>query len=250
MPTRLLSAALISAAGLLPALAHATPFYGHAYDLKSGKYLYTEVHQPKLEGERTVASTISYYAADGASLGKKTLDYRADPFVPTFKFNLNYNGYGEAIVSNSGGKIVLAKTPKGGAAEERKSIEKSGLIAADSGFHHLVQSLLPKLVAGETVPFRFAVAGQLDAYKFAIKKTGEGSFEGKPAVKLLVQANSLLKYLAPDLQLLYDATSKRLLEYKGVSNIHDPASGKAYTVRIIYPSKPPADAPKNLPPLS
>lgn len=222
-------------------------FYGYAYDLDSGKYLYTEVHQPSFENGREVASTIRYYTPDGKEVGYKTLDYRADPYVPKYRFDLPGEGYAEGITAN-GESITLLKI-SGKGKEKRKSIARDGFTAADSGFNHAVQDSLGKLLKGETVSFRFAVAGQLDSYRFKISKVGDGSFEGKPAVKLLVQADSLLRYIAPDLNLLYDAQGKRLLEYRGVSNIHDPATGKAYNARIVYFSKPPEDAPKNLPPL-
>lgn len=222
-------------------------FYGYAYDLDNGKYLYTEVHQPSFESGREVASTIRYYAPDGKELGHKTLDYRADAYVPKFRFDLYSAGYAEGITAN-GESITLLKI-SGRGKEKRKTIARDGFTAADSGFNHAVQDSLGKLVQGETVNFRFAVAGQLDSYRFKIKKIGEGSFEGKPAVKLLVQADSLLRYIAPDLNLLYDVQGRRLLEYRGVSNIHDPATGRAYNARIVYFTKPPEDAPKNLPPL-
>ncbi len=222
-------------------------FYGYAYDLDNGEYLYTEVHQPNFEGGKEVASTIRYYTPDGKEIGRKTLDYRADPYVPKFRFDLPGEGYAEAITANGESIDMLKISGKG--KEKRKSIQRDGFTAADSGFNHAVQDNLPKLLKGEVVNFRFAVAGQLDSYRFKIKKVGDGTFEGKPAVKLLVQADSLLRYIAPDLDLLYDAEARRLLEYKGVSNIHDPSTGKAYNARIVYFSKPPQDAPKNLPPL-
>ncbi len=228
---------------------HAEPsFYGYAYDLKTGKYLYTEVHSPVFEGGKETASTIRYYAADGREIGKKTLDYRADPYVPKFRFDLPAEGYAEAITGN-GNSIDMLKLPGKGKAEKRKSIKRDGLTAADSGFNHLVQDSIPKLLRGEIVRFRFVVAGELDSFRFKIEKVGDGTFEGKPAVKLLVQADSLLHFVAPDLNLLYDAQAKRLLEYRGVSNLHDPANGQAYNARIVYFTKPPDDAPKNLPPL-
>lgn len=223
-------------------------FYGYAYDLDSGKYLYTEVHQPVFEGGREVASTIRYYTPDGKEAGRKTLDYRADAYVPLFRFDLPGEGYAEGITDN-GSSIELLKISSKGKAAKRKRIERQGFTAADSGFNHAVQDNLGKLVKGETVNFRFAVAGQLDSYRFKLSNAGPGTFEGKPALKLLVQADSLLRYVAPDLKLLYDTDSKRLLEYRGVSNIHEPVSGKAYNARIVYFSTPPADAPKNLPPL-
>ena len=222
-------------------------FYGYAYDLESGKYLYTEVHQPRFENGREVASTIRYYTPDGKQMGHKTLDYRADPYVPKFRFDLPGSGYAEGITAN-GESITLLKI-SGNGKPKLKTIVRDGFTAADSGFNHALQDSLGKLLKGETVNFRFAVAGQLDSYRFKISKIGEGSFEGKPAVKLLVRADSLLRFIAPDLNVLYDAAGKRLLEYRGVSNIHDPATGKAYNARIAYFTKPPADAPKNLPPL-
>ena len=236
---------LVAATGVAQA---SDAFYGYAYDLASGKYLYTEVHSPVFEGGKEVASTIRYYTPDGKEIGKKTLDYRADAYVPKFRFDLPGEGYAEAITGNGESIEMLKISGKG--KEKRKSIARAeGLNAADSGFNHAVQDNLPKLVKGETVNFKFAVAGQLDSYRFKISKVGSGTFEGKPAVKLLVQADSLLRFVAPDLNLLYDASAKRLLEYRGVSNIHDPATGKAYNARIVYLAKTPDDAPKNLPPL-
>lgn len=243
---------LLTAAALLASTAtHAADskaFYGHAYDLDSGKYLYTEVHEPVFENGREVSSTIRYYAADGSLLGSKPLDYRGDRYVPTFRLSLVKEGYVEAITAN-GERVEMLKIDGKGKPEKRKSIAKEGLMAADSGFNHLLQDQLPALIAGQTLSFRFTVAGQLDSYKFRARKVGEGSFEGKAGVKLLVQADSLLRYLAPDLQLLYDPVTLKLLEYRGISNLHDPATGKAYMARIAYTSTPPPDAPKNLPPL-
>lgn len=229
--------------------AEGDPFYGYAYDLQSGRYLYTEVHQPKFENGKEVSSLIRYFSPAGELIGKKPLDYRGNYFVPTFRFDLLREGYVEGISSNKG-SIEMFKVAGKGKEEKRATVEIDGVTAADSGFNHLVQSVLPRVIAGETVPFHFAVAGELTSFKFRIKKVGDGSFEGKPAVKLLVQADSLLRFVAPDLQLLYDPAQKRLLEYKGVSNVHDPVSGKAYTARIAYFSTPPADAPKSLPPLN
>ena len=244
--TRAIAALLLAATTMT---AQATDsFYGYAYNLDTGKYLYTEVHQPVFEGGREIASTIRYYTPDGKEVGKKTLDYRADAYVPKFRFDLPGEGYAEGITSN-GDPIELLKVDGKGKPEKQKRIQRQGFTAADSGFNHAVQDNLGKLAKGETVSFRFAVAGQLDSYRFKVSNVGTGVFEGKPALKLLVQADSLLRFVAPDLHLLYDADSKRLLEYKGVSNIHDLATGKAYNARIAYFTKPPADAPKNLPPL-
>lgn len=246
MGSRIFFIAALLAGGF--ARAEGEPFYGYAYALDTGQYLYTEVHVPKFEGGREISSTISYYAADGSLLGKKPLDYRADPYVPLFRLDLVREGYAEAITA-VGDSIEMLKIAGKGKAAKRKRISRSGTMVADSGFNHFVQASLPSLIAGETVQFRFAVAGELDSFRFKARKIGESSFEGKPAVKLLVQPDSVLSLIAPDLNLLYDPATRQILEYRGVSNIHDPATGKAYQARIAYFSQPPPDAPKNLPPL-
>jgi hypothetical protein len=38
------------------------------------------------------------------------------------------------------------------------------------------------------------------------------------------------------------------LEYRGPSDVIDPKADEVYKTRIVYPSRTPADAPKNLPP--
>ena len=80
-------------------------------------------------------------------------------------------------------------------------------------------------------------------YRFRAQRIGAARFEGRPAVLIRVEPDSLLRWLVPSLELTYEPDERKLVEYHGVSNLHDPATGKAYNVRIIYPSKPPADAP-------
>lgn len=227
----------------------AQPFYGFAYDLKTKAYLYTEVHAPVVENGREVASAIRYYDPDGREIGRKTLDYRADPYVPKFRFDLPAEHYAEAIIAN-GPTIELVKISEKSEQHKKLAREDGELIVADSGFNHAVKDRLDALIRGETVRFLFAVAGQLDSYRFKVRQVGEGSFDGRPTVKLLVQADSLLRFVAPDLELDYDRQSHRLREYRGISNVHDPATGKAYMARIVYPRTPPADGPRTLPPLT
>lgn len=247
--SRVLFAVLaLLAAGALQASEQGKPFYGYAYDLDSGKYLYTEVHDPVFEGGKQVGSRVRYVAPDGSLLGTKSIDYRPDCFVPVFRTELLKEGYVEAVLS-SGANIDMLRVEGRDKPEKRKSVKKEGLMAADAGFHCLLQAKLPALIAGEKISFRFAVAGQLDTFRFEARKVGEASFEGRKAVKLLIEPDSLLRYIAPDLEMLYDPVSRDLYEFRGISNLHDPKTGSAYMARIAYYRVPPPDAPKNLPPL-
>jgi hypothetical protein len=242
---KLLSALALS--GLIAdAQAETLRFYGYATDLKTGKYLYTEVHQQNVEGDHWLGGTIKYYAPDGTKIADKKLDFSADPYVPKYSLDIPKEGYREAITAVSATSVTMEKTNKDGT--ESKTVDKTANMAADSGFHSTIVAHFDELQAGKTIPFVFAVAGQLTTYRFRVKKTGDTMFDGQPAVKLIVEPDSLLRMIADPLLLTY-STSKRLEEYRGISNMHDPATGNAYNVRIVYPDKPPKDAPANLPPL-
>ena len=221
-------------------------FYGYAYDLDSGRYLYTEVHQQQLSGDRWTSGSIRYYAPDGKELGAKTLDFAADPFVPTYDYQLPALGYREGITA-VGQQIAMRKTADG--KTRTASISNTPPIAADSGFHTFLRAHFQELLDGKTVAFTFVAAGNLDSFKFRAKRIDDTMFEGRKAVRFKVEANSLLRLVAPELYLTYDPEERRLLEYRGPSNVIDPERAEAYKARIVYPSQPPADAPKNLPPL-
>ena len=231
--------------GLMVASASAESlrFYGYATHLDTGKYLYTELHEQEVEGGKVQTATISYFDAAGKLVAKKILDYRQNRTIPVFRIDHQDQGYVEALRGMSGGKLDLLKVTREKGEESKQLPIPRGQVAADSGFNHLIQDNLPKLLAGETVQFHLVVAGNLDAYHFRAKKVRDDNFEGAPAALLRVEPDSLLRLLVDPLDLLYDPTTRRLLEYRGVSNILDPATGKVYKkVRISYSAKPPAEA--------
>lgn len=222
-------------------------FYGYAYDLATSKYLYTEVHEQHLAGGKWQGGSITYFWPDGRQLGHKTLSFSADPFIPVYRYEIPEQGYVEAI-SSVGDTIVMSKTTKADAVKT-DSIERRPDMAADSGFHSFLRAHFADLMAGRTVPFVFIAAGNLDSYKFRAKRIDDTTWEGRKAVRFQVEANSLLRLVAPSLTVTYDPDTQRILEYRGISNVHDPATGKPFTARIDYYDQPPPDAPRTLPPL-
>ncbi|HSW13555.1 MAG TPA: hypothetical protein VLI06_11995 [Solimonas sp.] len=241
-------AALLLLAGSAAQAEELQRFYGYAYDLKSGAYLYTEVHAQRVDGSRWSGGAIDYYDAAGNKFGHKTLDFRNDEFVPVFRLEMQ-SGYVEGISDNRG-PVTMERREKAGARLETASLEKVSPMCADSGFHSCLRAHFAELQAGKTVKFTLAVAGSLDSFRFRAKKAGETQWQGQKAVQIKVEPDSLLRLLAGPLELVYEPQQRKLLEFRGISNIQNPRSGKPYDVRIIYPDKPPADAPAKLPPLS
>lgn len=245
-PPAIAFAALLVTCGV--AGARDERFYGHAFDLASDRYLYTELHAHRYDGARWLDGRIRYVGADGVELGAKRLDFTADPFVPLYRLDLAATGYAEGIERLSGGEALLFRRIDGRAPLQHARVPLTAPVVADSGFHGFLQDRFEALQRGETVAFRFIAAGRLDTYRFRARRVGDATFEGATAIQIVAEADSLLRVLVPPLRLLYDPRTRRLLEYRGVSNIHDPATGKPWQVRIGFHRTPPPEAPP-LPPL-
>lgn len=223
--------------------ASSLQFRGYAYDLESHRHVYTELHHQHIAGERWLGGTIEYYAPDGTRLGRKTLDFSRDPYVPVFRLTLAARGgYWDGIEAVTDTRIDMIRKDREGGARTM-SAEHSPRTVADAGLHVFIRDHFTELLSGRTVPFRFAVAGNLDTYKFRARRIGESTFEGRPAVRLRIEPASLLRWVVPPLELTYEPEQRKLVEYRGISDIRDPASGSAYHVRILYPSTPPPDVP-------
>ena len=224
-------------------------FYGYAYGRDSHKYLYTEVYAMRFDAKgHWLGGTIRYFWADGRPIGHKVIEFTEDPFVPVYSLDLTGENYREGITKVAPDGVRVFKKSHLNNIVRDKTIGREPLQAADSGFDALITAHLDALMAGQAVYFDLVVPGQLDDYHLTVKKFADTTFEGQGAVIVKVKPNSLLSLLADPLFLTYSPSGK-LLEYKGISNILDPETGKVYSVDVVFPSTAPKDVPPNLPPL-
>lgn len=230
--------AVLLAVLALPAMAGTERFYGYAFDLKTDRHLYTEVHEQRIEDGRWQGGSIRYYWPDGRPMGVKTLDFSSDPYIPVYRLDLPEQGYSEGITA-VGDTVQLERRDKTGAKPESASVKHEGAMCADSGFHSLIVASFDSLMSGKTMNFRLVAAGSLDAFRFRARRIEDTQFEGRPAVRFYVEPDSLLRLLVDPLEMVYDAQQHRLLEYRGVSNIRDPKTGDMFVTRIAYYSEPP-----------
>lgn len=215
---------------------------GVAVDPGTQRHLYTEVHDQVLAADGSVLTGVTtYHASSGQEIGRKTLDYRQNRTIPIFRMEMPGPAYAEGIRQVKG-TVEVFKEDRGQTRNKRLSLDE-GLVAADSGFNQLLLDQMAVLQRGEPLAFRLIVAGQTDAYRFQATKLGDGMFEGERTLRLRVAPDSMLRWLVDPIDLVYGTTPPRLLEYRGVSNVIDPASGEVYRrVRVHYPRQLPAEA--------
>lgn len=250
--TRTVSSLLLLLALLSPATPASTGrqdhrFYGYAFEQKTGRYLYTEVHHHVYQGERWVSGSIRYFAPDGQLIGQKTLDFSADPYLPVFHLSLPGQAYEEGISSVAAGSVEVDTRTDGQRASVR--LDRVPGMVADSGFHSFVVNHLDDLQHGRPVSLDLIAAGRLADYRFRLVKVREDSSEGHPTLQLRAEPDSWLRVLVPPLLLTYDLQTRHLVEYQGPSNLRGRTTGVGPLVRLVYPERPPAGAPGKLPPL-
>lgn len=239
---RLRLAAVAAAAILVNDLAQAEPVIGFVRDTATQRYLYTEVHEFQKGPDGRVQTALTrYFDPQGREIGRKTLDYRTNRYVPLYRLDLPAQGYAEGVRNNVGAVVVFKRD---GEREETETLPAAtGLEAADSGFNHLLLDQLPRLLQGETVNFQLIAAGNTDRYRFRAQKAAELTVNQTPAVRLRVEPDSVLRWLVDPIDIVYDKQGTRLMSYRGVSNILDAQTGKVHKrVDITYGGPAPAEA--------
>lgn len=205
-------------------------FSGRAVHRDTGQWLYTEQHQHLYEGPRWLSGTIRYVSPQGQLLGEKTLDFSRDRFVPLMRTVYPPLNEEEAITRVEEGRVTM-ETVRGGQRKTREVVNP-GSLAVDSGFHAFIQQRLDDLASGRTVPLQLGVISQFDHFRFRIRRDDAPADER--VVRLVVEADSLLRLMVPTIRLAYDRRTRDMLEYEGLSNIVDPQTRKAPAVRITY----------------
>lgn len=238
MPKQLLPMALLVLAGA----AHAQEttrycFNGYGYTLDGGELRYIEHHEQVLVDGAPLRWDVTYYDTQGNVVATKHLDFSDHGTVPVYTFKIPADGYVEGITHEDGWTMFRREGRQ--AERESEGFEITMPMAADSGFHPLVQRHFEELMAGETVEFEFAVSGRQSVLDLRAEKVGTTTFEGEPAVVLRAELDMfLINFFVDPLLLTYDPQSKRLLEYRGIGNLHN-AQGEVYPVRVSYYSEMP-----------
>ncbi|MFV8816482.1 hypothetical protein [Haliea sp. E17] len=201
--------AVVLAGSLLQALpVAALQAVGTAVDAENGELRYREYHSCE---PGNVDCSVEYREPGGELIARKQLDYSAAPSAPSLLFE--DRRLGERIA------VDAENFPEG--------------VVIDAGFDNFVREKWPVLAAGKPVTFRFLPAGRDSALAMLAWADEQADC---PAERLCLNVrpkNWLVALVGGELQLVYSRAARRLLEYRGVSNI-PAADGAAQNVVIRY----------------
>jgi hypothetical protein len=199
--------------------------YEGVAETPSGEFLYREKHEVTENGGVPVRALTVYYDRAGREIGRLSSDFRGSPYAPAYRFEDGRTGQKESATV---ARDSLQLAYRG----ERKTLTVPGneTLVVGQGLHHFARMNLPRL-AREEVTVRFAVPSRLDTYGFRIRPLASPA---PGVVRLRIEIESwLLRQLAPHLEVDYELKTRRLLKYRGVSNL-DAADGGTQKVVIRY----------------
>ena len=176
-----------------------------------------------------------YRCPDGRPFARREDDARdGDPAAPDFALDDAQTGYREGVRRNADGtRSVYVRA-------DRASHEKSALLPSarhlviDAGFDAFVRGHFDALLSGAIVPVEFLVPSRLRAVGFEIKRIGDSAATARGEVAFRLELGSWFGFLLPHIDVRYDARTRVLRRYVGLSNLRD-ARGENLKVRIDFP---------------
>jgi hypothetical protein len=180
---------------------------GSAFDQRTGEFLYSEHH---FCAEESVRCAVEYRNDYGNLIARKELDYSPGPFKPSLVM----------VDYRSAQRLSFGGT------------DREDLVV-DAGFDNFVRSKWVDFTQGGSVKFPFLVAG-LDKPLNMLAEAADPQSCEEGRLCLEIQLDSwFLGLLVEPIQLSYSLQDRRLLRFRGVSNIRA-EDGGALDVEIQY----------------
>lgn len=221
------------------AIASSVKFVGTAYELESGKVLYTEHHDLTIALDGSVErGSVKYFSSGKKLIAEKVLVYGDLPTMPELEFfdHRTETRYQTSNIRHeSGMNILLQYLSKEGSGQKVLDVSKTIPSVTDAGFEILVANNWDVLNKGETVYFRFLALSRADYYDFQLSKVSQGE---ELLVLQLAPSSWLVSLLMDPIILTYSTQNRRLLKFEGLTNIEEVIdgniTGKNYSARIEY----------------
>lgn len=203
-------------------------YEGTAYSIHDEKVLYREQHSLIMNAGQPVERTTLYYDADNTLFAEKNNRYGTQAATPDFILTDDRYGYSESMEQDGTRWRVEYKEPKESGEKTLSKPDYTPVI--DAGFDEFVRANWDKLLRDDTVNFSFAVPSRLEWIDFRL--IPKSKKDGVLQVEMRLKSRFIAWLLAP-VFLSYDIESKRLVTYRGLTNIRD-ANGEGIQAEIRY----------------
>ncbi len=204
-----------------------------AYDLKHGNLVYTEERRQADFPARPGQWSFTYRDAKGDVIVRRQVDFRKNPVTPDYRLEDLRDGYVEGVEATSGALRVFARR-KSSEPMKETVLKVPSVAVVDAGFNFFIEQEWDRLVSGEVLKFNFVAPIEYDYFGFRVYKADNVVHNGRPAYRIHLDIdNWLFRIFVAPIRLTYDAASRRLMIYEGISNINND-EGKSHRVRMVF----------------
>lgn len=209
-------------------------YVGYAYELGTDTLIYTENHEEFRQQGTLIADRVSYKLPDGTLIASKIVRFDQSSVAPNFHKQDHRTGFTEGAVQQDERLVLMLRRNQDSELKET-ILKKPANLVMDAGFNQFVIENWDALLNGKREVFQFALPTREEYYKFRLEKTGDQVIEQRKVMVFRMALNAFLfRLLVDDIVVGYDAETKRLSFYKGLSNIRD-ETGELYQAMIKFP---------------
>lgn len=175
------------------------------------KKLYTSVNQA-VEKDGVSEVTTTFKDMDGKVVVEEKAWMKKSELI---KMEYKQNQMNQtASVEVKDGKIIFTKTVDGKVKTSDENLKKPFVIS--STFSRFVAENWAKIMAGETVSFRYGSWERMETVGFEIFKVGEGKIGDQPVVEVKMKAsNFIIAALVSPLSFKFASDGSRIIEMSG-----------------------------------
>ncbi|WP_426281496.1 hypothetical protein [Lysobacter soli] len=205
---------------------------GRATDLRTGRLLYEEQHWIRTVGKER-SRLVVYRCPDGRAFARKRVIDTALPGAPDFEFDDARDGYREGVAGGSGTRRAYWRASRSAPVRER-TVAVDADTVIDAGFDAWVRTRWNLLASGSAARVQFVVPSRDARIPIRVQRVDAPSAD---LVRFRLSLDSWLDFVAPSMQVTYDATTRRLRTFEGLGTIRE-SDGAPMKVRIDFPPAP------------
>ena len=209
-------------------------FTGYARSLDTGELLYVESHVVTDGGSPRETRVVLYQCAvDSAPFARKQLEYSGRRTSPAFTFEDARSGFAEGFERDAH-RLTVFERAGSQAPLRREAISPTRTLVVDAGFDEFVREQWEPLERGASSRVPFLVPSLLESVDFRVRKVAEVTIDGESASVIRLSLAGALGWFLPDIDVTYRNRDRRLMRYRGLTNIRD-AGGELLKAQIDFP---------------
>jgi hypothetical protein len=197
----------------------------------SAQFAYGERHSLRYQGDRLAERVVLYECPDGSAFARKTVSY-TDAMAPDFLFEDASNGMREGVRSGPSGRAMLYRASRRESERTSAVPQETGLVI-DAGFDEFIRARWQDLLHIGPQPLPFLVPSRQERMSFHVEHLRPTQIDGQPAEVFRMQLDGVFGWVAPGIDVAYDAADHWLLRYEGLSNLRD-GSGNNFQVQVAF----------------